>query len=432
MKLSPARIAAFDILLRVERDRQFTSTLLPEYESELSAVDRGLCHELVLGVLRRQLLLDRYIDLLTSRKLDLEVRVALRLGLFQLYFLERVPAHAAVNESVGLALRARKGSARGLVNAVLRRSAAARPKLDFADELERVSIETSHPMWLLEHWVSEFGFGEAERLANANNQAPSLSFRRTPAGLDLELSEKYRRSQYVSGCLFPDSMTPELRRFTDESKIYFQDEASQLIASAVQVRDGQKFLDVCASPGGKTTAIVTNTIVSGSGAANVLTVAGDLTERRVKLLAETCRKQSLANVNVLRYDASQELPFADHTFDAVLVDAPCTGTGTIRHNPEIRYFIQPSDFGRMQQSQLAILSNAARTVCRGGRLYYSTCSLERAEDEDVCRRFLSGTSSFRLATPSVPERFHTNEGFARTFPQRDDADGFFLATFELI
>src|SRR3954447_13925704 len=149
MKASPPRTAAFDVLFKIEKERAFSAAIMPAYEERLSPVDRGLFHQLVLGTLRRQLLLDRYIDHLTDNKtLDIEVRIALRLGLFQLYYLERIPNHAIVNESVELTQRAKKSSARGLVNAVLRKAVKGKPAVDFEDEVDRISVSHSHPRWL--------------------------------------------------------------------------------------------------------------------------------------------------------------------------------------------------------------------------------------------------------------------------------------------
>src|SRR5207249_2809064 len=190
-----------------------SSILLPIYEEQLSQSDRGLCHELVLGVLRRQIFLDRLIDEFTGgRKLDFEIRLSLRLGLFQLLYLDRIPDHAAVNDSVGLAARSRKSSAKGLVNAVLRKVSRERPNLTFADELERISIETSHPRWLLEKWVAQFGISEVERLAAADNEAPPLTFRRIMKGRDISLSCHFRKSNFGDGSLFADSFNADIIR----------------------------------------------------------------------------------------------------------------------------------------------------------------------------------------------------------------------------
>lgn len=421
-KISPTRRAANEVLLKVETKREFTSTLLPEYEDQLQPIDRGLCHELVLGTLRRQIYLDRVIDAsVGGKRLDIEVRVILRMGIFQLAFLERVPAHAAVNDAVALTNRAKKSSARGLVNAVLRRASRGLPELTFADEFDRISVETSHPRWLIKRWTGQFGADNAAAIAAANNQTPTLAFRRSYKGRDIELSG-YESSKIADDCYIAESFDAELRRMADVGEIYFQDEASQLVANAVQVNAGESFLDVCASPGGKTTAIV-------GKAQQAFSVAGDITNRRVRLLRETCVKQGLGWINIVQYDAAYSLPFADQTFEVVFVDAPCTGTGTIRHNPEIRYFVEPADIERMRDLQLAILTNAAKLVRPCGRLIYSTCSLEPEENEHVAEAFLAGHPRFQATPPAVPERFLTAEGHARTRPDRDQSDGFFIASF---
>lgn len=429
MKLSPARKAAFEILYKIETENRYSSTLLASYEIKLTSLDRGLCHEIVLGVLRQQLLLDRYIEVLTKgKKLDIEVRIVLRAGLFQLYSLDRVPDHAVVNESVTLTQIARKSSARGLVNAVLRSAISRKPELNFEEDLERISIETSHPKWLIEKWLKDRPADDVEKLAWVNNEPPPVSFRKTIRGKDVGLPAGVVESSTVPGCFTSRSFSKELRELSDRGEIYFQDEASQMVASAIEILPGERFLDVCASPGGKTTAVAYRS-ASVSSKTRPTILAGDVSWRRVRLLNETCEKQGAGMVHIAQYDATKPLPFANEVFDHVLVDAPCTGTGTIRHNPEIRYLVRPDDFLRMQAIQRTILINASKLVRPGGSLTYSTCSLEPEENEDVCRSFLSETSGWENLVPKLPGKFLTDEGYARTFPHRDGLDGFFIATF---
>jgi 16S rRNA (cytosine967-C5)-methyltransferase len=427
MKISPARLAAFEILRRIETERAFSSVLLPAFEDELAEIDRGLCHELVLGVLRRQIYLDRIIEQLAGqKKLDVEVRIILRLGIYQLLFLDRIPAYSAVNESVSLVQKARKTSAKGLVNAILRRVSERPPHVEFADDIERITVETSHPRWLIKKWIVDLGPVAAGELAAANNVAPRISFRLTATGKVGARLATFERSPFVEGCYFARSIDAPLRQMAAAGEIYFQDEASQLVALAVSQNPGGRVLDVCAAPGGKTTQVAAEAARSGDPK---FIVAGDLYAPRVNLLRDACYKQGVDFVNVVRYDASA-LPFPDESFDTVLVDAPCSGTGTIAHNPEIRYFLQPDDTEQISRKQLVILRNASKVVRRGGRLIYSTCSLEPEENEAVCREFLNETASFRQVPPDVPHRFLTGDGFARTFPHRDQMDGFFIAAFE--
>jgi len=428
MGISPARKAAFDTLLRIQIDKSFSSVLLPIYEEKLSSADRALCHELVLGVLRRQMLLDRFADLFTKgRKLDLEVRLALWLGLFQILYLARVPHYAVVNDSVALVVRAKKSSAKGLVNAVLRKVTSETPKLSFDDETERISVKTSHPRWLIEKWTAQFGVARAEKIAAANNQLPKLSFRRTLKATNTLPIIKYRQSQFVRDGFIADSFDADLKRLAENGEIYFQDEASQMVAAAVDISEGGKFLDVCAAPGGKTGAIATRFAPNNGEPQKRLFVAGDLYRQRVQFLRENLLKQGIQFINVVQYNAAHSLPFASEIFVSVLVDAPCSGTGTIRHNPEIRYFVQSEDFAGLQRTQLAILTNASKVLKPGGTLVYLTCSLEREENESVCEMFLDENKDFTIVKPNVPDRFIATDGFAHTFPDGDDMDGFFIA-----
>lgn len=433
MKISPARTSAFDILLRIERERAFSSVLLPLYEEKLENKDRALCHRLVLGVLRRKLYLDEIVSKLTggkSKKFDPEVLTALRLGLFQLSHLDRVPDHSAINESVELVKRAGKRSASGLVNAVLRRAARERPTIESpSGDADRIALEQSHPRWLIVKWAGQFGLHEAEAIARANNRPPGLTFRPTARFYQLDPVEQSDLSAMISASADPfeglsdgyrsERITPELRELAGNGLIYFQDAGSQLVAASVGLSDDELFLDVCASPGSKTTCVLREQ--------DRFAVAGDLHPHRVSVLRENCAAQGLERIGVVRYDATDSLPFAGERFDAVLVDAPCTGTGTIRSNPEIRYHLSPPDISELASKQLSIIGNASKMVKKGGRLIYSTCSLEREENESVVERFLSENQGFGISERRLPQGFVTGGGFVRIMPHEEDSDGFFIA-----
>jgi len=433
--VSPARVAAFEILTKIQTEKSFSSVLLPVYEENLETKDRALCHELTLGILRNQIYLDKVIETLTDKKiekLDLAVILALRIGLFQILLLDKIPARAAINESVNLVYRAKKSSAGNYVNAVLRRATREEIELKFTDKLDEISVKTSHPRWLCEKWFEQFGLEEISKLTRTNNNQPGLVFRLTKKSdqgtlstvskLGLEISE----SEFVDGAWKISKSNEILRLFADSGKIYFQDEASQLVGQMVNLRENESFLDICAAPGSKTTFINEKRKKE-----NVeLFVAGDFYEHRVRSLRENCARQGAENIKFVRYDAEASIPFADESFDVVLLDAPCSGTGTIRHNPEIRYFLQPTDFAELGKKQLKILNNASKLVRKGGRLIYSTCSLEKEENELVIENFMGAGKNFRKVLPDVSERFLTNKNFARTFPGRDNVDGFFIAVFE--
>lgn len=437
--VSHARRAASEVLRRVEEEGAFAAPLLASLPGELSAEDRSLCYELTLGVLRRQLWLDRALEHFAGRgadKVDAPVRRALRLGLYQLRFLTRVPARAAVNESVNLVHAARLRSAAPFVNAVLRRAAREpefNPAASIRDSLERVAVETSHPAWLVARWAEAFGREDAEAFARANNDTAPAALRVNAlspdgdavisqlreAGLDLKPSRVAPGAWRVEGGA---GAGPLLRGLAAEGKIYSQDEASQLVAHVLGAREGERVLDVCAAPGSKTTHIAA---LARDGAH---IVAGDLYEHRLRTVSETCARLGVRSVQTVALNAEHTLPFADGTFDRVLVDAPCTGTGTLRHNPEIRWRLAPENIRELSEVQTRILREAARVLRPGGRLVYSTCSVEREENEGVVDEFLNTHADFRqLTAEPAPPGLLLASGAARTWPHRNDVDGFFVA-----
>ncbi|HEX8147356.1 MAG TPA: 16S rRNA (cytosine(967)-C(5))-methyltransferase RsmB [Pyrinomonadaceae bacterium] len=438
--VSPARRAAFEVLRRVEEEGAFAAPLLANLPGGLSPEDRGLAYELTLGVLRRQLWLDRVVEHFSGRKagkLDAPVRLALRLGLFQLRFLARVPAHAAVNESVQLAHANGFRSAASFVNAVLRRSTREPdfdPSAAVEDPLERIAVETSHPPGLIRRWAAAFGVEEAASFARANNDSAPAAFRVNTLKADPEALVEKLRAEGLS--VTPSRVAPgawrveggagaALRAHAAEGLVYMQDEASQLVAHVLGAAPGERVLDACAAPGSKTTHVA----ALAGGRAHV--VAGDLHGHRLRVVGETCARLGVAGVSLVALDAEVALPFAPETFDRVLVDAPCTGTGTLRHNPEIRWRLSPESFRALPAVQGRILSEAARVLRRGGRLVYSTCSVEREENEEVVAAFLRSHTDFeQVEAAPAPARLLLPEGAARTWPQRDDVDGFFVASLE--
>ena len=433
--VSPSRRAAFNVLRRVEEEGAFSTVLLAASDDELRAEDRALVYELVLGALRWQLFLDALIEHYSSRRaesLDAPVRRSLRLGLYQLRFLSRIPPSAVVNESVNLAHFARLRSAAPFINAVLRR-ATREPDYDpaagAATPLERLAIETSHPPWLLARWAEAFGVDEAAAFARANNEAPPVAFR-VVAG-EREVLDELRAA---GGVLEQSRVAPAawriegagatLRELARAGKIYLQDEASQLVAHVLDARAGERVLDVCAAPGSKTTHVATKTRDLS------FIVAGDLRGHRLRTVRESALKQGVKSLGLVVHDAEAALPFPDDSFDRVLVDAPCTGTGTLRRNPEIRWRITDRDVSNLSSRQGRILGRAARAVKPGGRLVYSTCSVEREENEEVAGRFLAREQDFEQVALTEPANLQSAGGYLRAWPQREGADGFFIAAFE--
>ena len=422
----------------MEESSAFASVLLAAREGQLEARDGALCHELVLGVLRRRLWLDHLITHYSGRdaeRLDLAVRIALRLGLYQLRFLSRIPASAAVNESVKLVRVARVRSADTLVNAVLRRATREPefdPVSDIEEALDRIAVETSHPRWLIERWANAFGRDEAAALAQANNQTPTTSFR--VINTRASETEIIQRIRDAGGKVAPSPVSPKawraagsfgvVQRLALEGLIYLQDEASQLVSHLLEAQPGESILDACAAPGSKSTHLAD--LTNGQ----TFIVSGDLHLHRLQTLNRLAAAQRLTSIHSVKLDATGALPFREGVFDRVLVDAPCSGTGTLQHNPEIRWRISPRDLVDLPARQLSILGNAAHSVKRGGRLIYSTCSLELDENEEVIERFLAQTSEFKpIRLPANPA-LQSDAGMVRIWPHKHGADGFFVAGFE--
>ena len=436
-KISPARVAAFHALKEID-DGKFSSIVLSELKGDLSPLDRALAHELVLGVLRWQLHLDALIEHFAGRrieKLDAPVTRALRLGMYQLRFLSRVPPSAAVNDSVSLVALARLSSARAFVNAVLRRATREpdySPATDIVDPFQRLAIETSHPQWLIQRWSNAFGIEQAKLIAAANNVTPPTAFRVVKSVADeKEVLEELRsagadlvQSQIAGGAWRVSGATAKVRELSDRGAIYIQDEASQLVAEIVNAQPGDRVLDVCAAPGGKTTLIAER----ASDQAEV--VGMDVSPRRLSTVARTIDIHHLTSIRLIIGDANAPLPFEEQAFDRVLLDAPCSGTGTLRHNPEIRWRLKNDDIPALAEQQKRFLGQAAKVVKPGGLLVYSTCSVEVEENEDVIRNFLMSNDNFRQLSVRVNRELLTSSGAARTWPHRDGTDGFFVAAFE--
>lgn len=435
--VSPARLAAFEILRRVENGA-YASVLLASREEKLNPPDRALTHELVLGVLRNQLWLDRLVEHYTSRKLaqmDIEVRLILRLGLYQLRFLSRVPASAAVNESVNLASVARKRSAASFVNAILRKAAIDRdydPVGNIKEPIERIAVETSHPSWLIERWIRAFGIEETRDFARANNEPAPIAFRVIRNRVDetgvikqlRDAGAEITPSTIAKGAWRISGAGRLLARMASEGKIYVQDEASQFLTLVLDPQPGEHVLDLCSAPGSKTTHIADVTNDSAT------VVAADLYEHRLRNVQSSSSLHGFKSVNCVTLDGLQPLPLPEGHFDRVLVDAPCSGTGTLRRNPEIRWRISTGDIEDLAARQKKLLINAALTVKAGGRLVYSTCSVEIEENENVRQSFLDNSKNFGPVALELDKSLITDRGAARTWPHRQGSDGFFICAFE--
>lgn len=470
MPVSPARAGAFEILLRIETTDAYAPELLhSSHFATFSAADHGLLTELVMGVLRWRSVLDREVAEFSAQSLarfDPEVLTALRLGTYQLLFLDRIPRHAAINESVELVKSARKRSAAGMVNAVLR-------KIHRADS--EPDVCSAHPQWLVERWTRIYGADVARRVCNYGQSTPKPAVRVNsyesiveiappgcPPGCEPrsliagQLSEL--RSSEQPGAAFSTWSFDELRaegiqlargqllakafvvvaggvaatKLFRERRLSIQDEASQLVA--LLVGRGRSILDCCAAPGGKTRIIAERN-------PEAMVIAMDLHRHRATLLKTLAPAH---NVQVITGDARQ-MPFRAG-FDRVLVDAPCSGTGTLARNPEIKWRLRAEDLLRLQEYQTQILLAAMKQVAPGGRIVYSTCSLEPEENQEVLEKALAADSSFRVIDCRVELQELSRTGelrwqvrmidelmsgpYLRTIPGVHPCDGFFAAILE--
>jgi 16S rRNA (cytosine967-C5)-methyltransferase len=441
--VSPARVAAFNILLRVERESAYAVELLHSaLLEELSPVDRNLVTEIVMGVLRWCSVLDQTIALLSFtpfRKLDFEVLTALRMGVYQKQFLTKVPAHAAVNETVELVKYAKKVSATGLANAVMRKvkSAAYDPHASKLGGLEYLSTALAHPKWLAERWVSSFGADAAQKICEYDQRIPATVLRLSSPDDEALLAAE--GIQLGAGALMATarivisgdaSATQSFREGQVlGGKLAIQDEGSQLVAALVG--KGRRILDCCAAPGGKTAAMATRL-------PEAEIVATELHPHRATLLRRLAPQQ---NVRVVTADALA-LPYGAD-FDRVLADVPCSGTGTLARNPEIKWKLKPEDLLDLQSRQIAILRAAMRYVSPGGRIVYSTCSLEPEENEQVITACLPNSDLKIIPVRSELQRLQesgelvwknldelVSGDFLRTIPGVHPCDGFFAAVLE--
>ena len=450
MAVSPARRCAYDILIRVERDRSYASELLngPRMDS-LSREDRALCHELVMSTLRWQSALDARIAPHSSKqvsRMDAEVRVALRLGACQMFHLDRIPGHAAVHESVELVKSSGKRSAVPFANAVLRKlsGAAKTPAIgadvdivphlptaaDMGHHAAELAATLAHPEWMVARWIDMYGYNAARAICAANQQAPAAALRLVTNDAEEELREAGIR-------IAPGELLTSARRLVSgdlahsaafrEHHVAVQDEASQLVAALVG--KGRRILDCCAAPGGKTAAMAARNPGSEM-------VAVELHEHRARALKQ---RLGAMPVTVVTGDAAR-LEFSEK-FDCVLADVPCSGTGTLAANPEIKWRLKAEDLRGLQHLQVSILRSAAAALAPGGRLVYSTCSLEPEEGEDVVGQVLCGLEAVSVVEceGALEELKRSGElawgdpktlvrgAFLRTLPGIHPCEGFFAA-----
>jgi 16S rRNA (cytosine967-C5)-methyltransferase len=437
-EIGPARRHAFRILSRVDTTGAYASILLEQLPvADLDPRDVRLITELVLGTLRWRGRLDHALQQVASRPLaviDPSVRTALRLAAHQILFLDRIPDAAAVNGSVQLARQSAGARAAGFANGVLR-ALCRRPRLGEApaDDPGGWPAFHSHPGWLIDRWIGSLGRAEAGALLEANNRAAPVALRPIDGNPD-RLSERLlsegvetEPSPVVAAALRLSRGNPFRTRTFEAGGFYAIDEASQLVPRLFGDPGGDPVLDLCAAPGGKA-------IVIASHPSRPLVIAADRHEGRLRRLQSNRDRFGLENLLLLAADFAAGSAVRQQ-FPAVLVDAPCSGTGTLRRHPEIRWRLQPGDLDRLCGVQERLLEAAARRVAPGGTLVYSVCSLEPEEGERRVESFLAEHPQFRRGDARSVLEVSLHEVATRgpdlvTFPHRGGLDGFFAARLE--
>lgn len=433
------RDAALSILLAVDKNQAYSNLLLHQTieKYKIDVKDRGLLTEITYGTLQHKLTLDYYLEPFIKGKVDLWVRWLLRLSLYQMEYLTRIPAHAAVNEAVEIAKRrGHKGIAsmvNGILRSILRQGVPAVE--DIQNPVERLSVETSHPQWLVERWVESYGFDETAAMLHENNIPPVQTVRVNMTRATVEdvlasLEEegvKAKQSDMMPECIHLTNGTAARTKAFKEGLITIQDESSMMPANVLDPKPGMKVLDMCAAPGGKTTHMAERMENDGS------ILAMDLHPHKLDLIDENTARLGLDIVQTAPVDGRKAADFlAKESYDAVLVDAPCSGLGVMRRKPDIKYTKREEDLESLQAIQLAILANAVQVLKPGGRLVYSTCTVDKRENEGTVEAFISTHPEMeREEITNLPEKLlaKQNNGMLQVFPQDFGSDGFFVAAF---
>lgn len=438
--IAPARIAAYETVLAVAAGRADLPAALSHARAKLpDERDRALAGEIATGTLRWQGAFDHVIEQFARRppaKLDAEILAILRTGLFQLLHLDRVPASAVVDDAVDLAKKAGKKSAAGFVNALLRRVSRERTRLPLPESppIDVLAVTLSHPRWLAARWLDRHGFAAAADWARFDNNPAPLTLRVNTLRTDIETLARdladtdvtTGRARFAPNALIVTAGNPLLTPLAETGRFVVQDEASQLVGEYVAASAGETIFDACASPGGKTTQMAA--AMEGRGTI----IAADVRGRRVDLLARTVAHSGAPNIRIVQADA-RAVPAPPGVFDAILIDAPCSGLGTIRRDPDVRWRRREEDLAVFAGRQREMLEALAACVRPGGRIVYSTCSSEPDENEAVVRDFLTAHPEFRRGTPRT---FQTNaalaslldaEGALKTLPFRDGLEAFYAA-----
>lgn len=445
MSKQNVREVALELLIQIEKSGGFSHLLISNAinKAKINEKDEGLLTEIVYGTTEYKLTLDYYLQpyIEKQKKLADWVIMLLRMSAYQMHYLEKVPSYAVINEAVNIAKKKGHKGIASLVNGVLRNMLrnGVRELDEITDKQKRLSIETSHPAWLVARWVELYGYETTEEICRTNTRKKELSVRVNPlkatreevlvqletAGITAVASSVTRRGILISnGNIFRTDLWKE-------GYISVQDESSMLAAEYLQVEAGMNVLDTCSAPGGKSCFIAEE--MNNTGTVH----AYDLHDNKLKLITESATRLGLSNIKVASQDARNLPHVLTDKFPRILIDAPCSGLGVIRSKPDIKYSKQREDSERLHGIQLAILQSVSELLAEDGKLIYSTCTIEQQENEDVVEQFLNENQDFKVDSTFIEEVTRRFGEIAKVtvyglqlFPQSINSDGFFITRLE--
>ncbi|GAE24198.1 ribosomal RNA small subunit methyltransferase B [Halalkalibacter wakoensis JCM 9140] len=438
----PVREVALDILLQIEKNQAYSNLLLNQTvnRSKLDPRDVGLLTEIVYGTIQRRDTLDYFLQSFVKKgvnSLQDWVKVLLRLSVYQLVYLDRVPDRAVVHEAVTIAKKRGHKGISGMVNGVLRSFVREGvPSFDtITDETKRLAIESSHPIWLIKRWIDQYGFEETKKMCQSSLEPPNVTVRVNQIKATVEevislLGEeglKVRKGDLSSDAIIIESGNVFQTNTYKQGYVTVQDESSMLVGRAIGAKPGMMVADTCAAPGGKSTHIAEQMDDTGT------LMSFDLHDHKVKLIHQQTSRLGLTCITAEAGDARNIHQKAIGPFDRILVDAPCSGFGVIRRKPDIKWSKTENDIKGIQSIQLEILDAVAPLLKQGGTLIYSTCTVDKDENEESVANFLARHPEFQLdhtLKDRLPKKALSRyqEGMITILPQDFQTDGFFIAS----
>lgn len=436
------REVALDVLLQIEKNQAYSNLLLNQTIKKSSLQDRdvALLTEMIYGTIQRRDTLDFYLNPFTkkAKKIKDWVQILLRLSVYQIVYLDKIPERAVVHEAVNIAKKRGHQGISGMVNGVLRNflRQELRSFSEIKDPVERLAVETSHPLWLVKRWVKQYGIEDTEKMCANNLKAPHVSVRVNRTKGTVEEAKQRLEEEGIAvrlGLLLEDSIIIEKGNVVHtnsfkEGYITIQDESSMLVARALAPQTGSKVLDSCAAPGGKTTHIAEQMNNEGE------VIACDLHEHKIKLIKEISSRLDLSIIKPKVMDARKAQDhFEKESFDYILVDAPCSGLGVIRRKPDLKWSKTEKDILAITKIQQDILNSVAPLLKKGGFLVYSTCTVDKDENESTVRTFLEKNNDFiydEEILNRLPKALKSigryEKGQITILPHDFDSDGFFI------